>query len=126
MTVSIYPFTLIYVAFVGKHFLADFILQSDEMSRGKLQSHGWLVPLLTHAASHAMLTLGLALLIKPAFWWLGIVDLVVHATIDWCKARVTHAFDLTTSSRNWWWAMGADQALHQLTHFTFVIALSAT
>jgi Protein of unknown function (DUF3307) len=111
----------LYAAFVIKHLLADFIFQSEWMVRGKEQERGWLLPLGAHAACHAMLTLGLALLILPAFWWLSLVDFVVHGGIDRLKAIAMRRMRLAETSRKWWRLFGIDQALHQLTHFSFII-----
>lgn len=40
------------VAFLIKHFLADFLLQTDWMAAGKDRPKGWLLPLAAHAGVH--------------------------------------------------------------------------
>jgi hypothetical protein len=123
ITVSVIWLGALYVAFVIKQFLADFLLQTSWMACGKAQSRGWLAPLATHAGVHGMLTLLLMLALLPSLWWLGLVDFVVHTVIDRGKALATRGLGLTETDNAWWWLLGLDQALHQLTHFAFVLAL---
>jgi hypothetical protein len=123
ITVSVFWLGALYVAFVIKHFLADFLLQTSWMAHGKAESQGWLAPLATHAGIHGALTLLLMLALLPSLWWLGLVDFAVHTVIDRCKALATRGLGLTETDDAWWWLMGLDQALHQLTHFSFVLAL---
>jgi hypothetical protein len=123
ITVSVVWLGALYVAFVIKQFLADFLLQTNWMACGKAQSRGWLAPLATHAGVHAALTLLLMLALLPSLWWLGLVDFVVHTVIDRGKALATRGLGLTEKDNAWWWLLGLDQALHQLTHFSFVLAL---
>ncbi|KQT42929.1 hypothetical protein ASG43_15355 [Aureimonas sp. Leaf454] len=121
MHIPLQPLVLVYLAFVAKQLLADFFLQSGWMVFGKKAEAGWLAPLLVHAAIHALGTFLIALAIAPALWWLGLVDLVVHAAIDRAKAVWSRGLDVSNGA--FWWAFGSDQAAHQLTHFVFVLAL---
>jgi hypothetical protein len=114
---------LLYIAFVIKHFLADFLFQTGWMALGKGTQHGWLKPLAVHAGIHAAMTLLLALFFLPALWWLCLVDFVVHGFIDRCKALATRRLGLTEKDSATWWLLGLDQALHQLTHFGFIVAM---
>ena len=123
ITISVVWLVVLYVMFVVKHVLADFLFQTSWMATGKARSQGWLVPLATHAGIHAALTLLLMLVLLPSLWWLCLVDFAVHSIVDRGKTLATRGFGLTEKDSAWWWLMGIDQALHELTHFAFVIAL---
>ncbi len=116
-------FVSLYVAFVIKHLLADFIFQTGWMALGKSQSQGWVAPLAAHSGIHAVLTFLIALAVQPSLWWLGPVDFVVHSLIDRGKGWATQSLDVTEKDNAWWWLLGLDQALHQLTHFSFILVL---
>jgi hypothetical protein len=123
ITVSVIWLSALYVAFVIKHFLADFLFQTSWMARGKADSQGWLAPLAIHASVHGVLTLLLMLALLPSLWWLGLVDFAVHTIIDRGKASATRGLGLTEKDDAWWWLVGLDQALHELTHFSFILAV---
>jgi len=116
--------TLIFIVFTVKHVLADFILQTSWMWRTKDKEHGWVAPLAAHAGCHAAFTLAAALAIHPALCWLGVVDFALHATIDRTRAVMGRRLGLVPGHSGWWSVFGIDQALHQVTHFAFAIALA--
>ena len=53
-----------------KHFVADFLLQTAGIAKGKAADRGWFVHLGVHAGCHAAGTLAVALVVAPATWWL--------------------------------------------------------
>ncbi|HJS83996.1 MAG TPA: DUF3307 domain-containing protein [Acetobacteraceae bacterium] len=108
-----------------KHYLADFLLQGSWMARGKERSRGWVGPLLAHAGCHAMLTLGIALMVAPRLWWLATVDFTIHAAIDRVKTLVAHWGGWAPAQPRFWWLLGLDQFLHNLTGLGLVLALLA-
>lgn len=111
----------IYLAFLAKHLVCDYFLQTVWMVRGKERRAGWLAPLAAHAGIHAAGTLLIVLAIAPALWWLAAVDFLLHALVDRAKAILTRGTD--PGRPLFWWLFGTDQALHQLTHFGFVLVL---
>lgn len=111
------------VAMAAKHWLIDFVGQTEWMARGKERVTGWGAPLAGHAAAHALGTLAIALLYKPSLWWLGLADLVVHGLIDRAKAIVAHRTRFAMTDPRFWWLMGFDQFLHQVTNIALVVAL---
>ena len=119
--ISLASLCLVYAAFMAKHFVCDYLLQTAWMVRGKGAVAGWRAPLAAHAAVHALGTLAIALATVPALAWLALVDLAVHAAIDRIKALSTRG--LAFDKPQFWWAFGLDQSAHQATHFAFVIAL---
>jgi hypothetical protein len=117
--------------FAAKHCVADFVLQTDWMFRGKgIYGHpGGLA----HAGLHmlaslpalALLAWGLGLTPAPALAAIGILTLaegIVHYHIDWSKEALARHLDATPDTRRFWVLIGADQLLHTLTY----IALTAT
>jgi hypothetical protein len=113
---------VLYVAFAAKQLVCDFLLQTTWMAKGKCGHQGWVRPLVAHAGTHAAGTLVIVLAAAPALFWLAIVDFALHAGIDRVKALATER--MAMSEPRFWWALGADQMAHQLTHFSFVLALS--
>jgi hypothetical protein len=126
ITISATSLGALYVAFVIKHFVADFLLQTSWMVAGKEQCRGWLTPLAAHAGIHAALTLLLMLVLQPSLWWLSLVDFIVHGATDYGKATATRKLGLTDKDNARWWLLGLDQAVHDLTHFSFILALLLT
>ena len=111
------------MAFATKHLLADFILQTNWMARGKEQPSGWGPPLLAHALCHAVLTLAITLVMAPHLWWLSLIDLGVHLAIDRSKTLLARRWGWRTDQAQFWWLLGFDQYLHQLTNLSLAAAL---
>jgi hypothetical protein len=85
MEVVSFVFILL-ILFQVKHFLADYPLQNNFML-GKFKP-GWdfILPLVAHSGVHALFTLVICLFIAPHFWYLALVDFVVHFVMDRIKA----------------------------------------
>ena len=103
-----------------KHFCADFLFQTAAIARGKAGRHRWLTPLLLHAGGHAVLTLIIALLAFPQLWWVAVAEFVVHAAIDRGKVIAGNKARIDVSMTAYWWLLGFDQMLHQLTNVAIV------
>lgn len=151
------PFILLLVL-ETKHLVADFFLQ-DERHLGKFRRVGWVVPLADHCAVHGLFTLAIALLVNYHYWWVAIVDFVIHFIMDRIKAspdllgryKSLDAVSYTSAKMSlegytrmgvpnspeaiatrgvlrgnklFWWALGVDQYVHQLT--TLYIAWQLT
>ncbi len=78
---------ILLVLYQVKHFLADYPLQGKYMLE-KFKDHGWVLPLLAHAAVHGAMTLGIALLAGRYSLALPLAafDTVIHFTMDRLKA----------------------------------------
>lgn len=68
-----------------KHVVADFVLQSAWMAIGKDQKSGWALPLLAHCGVHLAVAMALILMIAPRFWFVALVDFVIHIVVDRAK-----------------------------------------
>lgn len=114
----------LYVAFRIKQFGCDFLFQTDWMALNKGKP-GWegYKPLLSHAAVHGVGTLLIMLVLLPAYWWLAVVDVVVHAVVDRLKGVYTLRKGWTYKDRWFWWSFGLDQEAHNFTHLFYVLFL---
>lgn len=120
-------FTLL-VLFQLKHFICDYPLQTQYML-GKMQATGWIQPLAAHAAVHAIGTFIITIIVfNPASYLdavvlavtLAIVDFIVHFMVDRIKASPKLGGRFNPSQPYFWWALGADQMTHHLTHYLFI------
>jgi hypothetical protein len=109
--------------FLLKQLVADFLLQTSWMAAGKEQPHGWFYPLLAHVAVHAVATTLIFAALAPVYWWMGIVDFVIHFAIDRAKGLLNRAFDNNATKTGFWWLIGIDQTLHHLTHLWFAMII---
>jgi hypothetical protein len=105
-----------------KHFVADFLLQTSWIAHGKERCEGWLAPLAVHVLCHAGLTLGIALVLAPRLWWLAPAEFVIHAAIDRSKTRIGIDNKLDFTRPQYWWLLGFDQFLHQITNIALAAA----
>ncbi|MCJ2056880.1 DUF3307 domain-containing protein [Methylobacterium sp. J-048] len=123
--VPVGAFALLLVAFAVKHLAADFLLQTNWMAQGKERSSAWAGALCAHTGLHGLGTLLIALAVKPALWWLALVDFVIHTGIDRGKALVSQRTRFPTTDARFWWLIGVDQCLHQVTHIGLAAVLAA-
>lgn len=128
---------LLLVIYQLKHFIADYPLQNKFMLGKFLPYPKFILPLLSHGAVHAVFTFLIALYFKS--WQvaalLGALDMAVHCTVDWVKANPSmggrfkpltkETYPTSTdedkkSNTYFWWALGADQMAHHLTHYVLI------
>ncbi len=114
---------ILLIAFQLKHFISDYPLQNAYML-GKLRATNWVLPLAAHAAVHATATFLIAI------WFslhlaiiLAITDFILHFTIDRLKASPNYGGRFKPDQPYFWWALGADQMAHHLTHYAFIFVL---
>lgn len=109
------PLLLLFVLFVIKHFIFDYVLQFPYMieQKGKYGAIGGT----DHAALHGVGTFWV-MLITPLTSFecllLAIIDAVVHYHIDWVKQKLSQPY--TPQDRKFWIWLGADQMAHYLTY----------
>jgi len=121
---------LLLVIFQLKHFLADYPLQTPYML-GKMKATGWKLPLAAHAAVHALITFTIAFVFLDLSYLpdvilfaslLAMLDFTIHFLVDRVKASPSLAGKFKPEQSYFWWALGADQMAHHLTHY-FIIAI---
>ncbi len=112
---------VLYIVFRLKHFMCDFMLQTDWMAltKGKPGREGYQA-LFSHTLIHALGTLIIMLVFAPNLWWLSLVDFVIHSIVDRLKGIATLKNGWQTKDTMFWWAFGADQELHNFTHIAYV------
>lgn len=132
-----------------KHFVADYPLQGRYML-GKFKPYpDFILPLLSHGAVHAAFTFLITLCFRSweAALLLGLLDMMIHSIVDWIKANPSIGGRFSALSKNemyalmhrqknngampddaawlksnvyFWWALGADQMAHHLTHYLLI------
>lgn len=120
--VPVWTVTALAGTMAAKHYVADFLLQTNWMARGKERPEGWFWPLAAHAGCHGALTFAVALVVAPRLWWLALVDLAIHFAVDRGKALVARRAALIPAQIEFWWLLGFDQLLHALTDIGLVAA----
>lgn len=147
--VSLPLFIKLWIVFEIKHFLADFILQGQYML-GKFKK-GWdfALPLLAHCGVHFVFTIMIIYAVAPGMEWLAYIEFLVHFLMDRIKASpamlgqfhclskremaeiqrtegtpVYEAYrHFLRSNKFFWWSLGLDQMVHNLTYCWIVYML---
>lgn len=116
----------IYIAFRTKQFVCDFLLQTDWMAltKGQPGIQGYKA-LFMHTAVHGTGTTLIMLVLVPSFWWLGLVDFIVHALVDRLKGIYTLQKGWGYHDRWFWWSFGLDQEAHNFTHLAYILIIVA-
>ena len=117
MTINVELFLYLLIFFQVKHFVADFVLQNVWMLQKSRPGWDFVPPLAIHCGVHMGLTLAAALYVNPAYWWLCLIDFLVHFTMDRIKAgpRYLGRFH-DVRGKGFWVSFGLDQMVHHLTH----------
>ena len=108
------------VAFIFKHYIVDFMLQSRAMVENKHKYrdyHGWL-----HAGLHGLATWLIILHVAHpvAAFVLALMDTVAHHFFDWFKMNVGKEEKFEPTDYGFWQAIGIDQLCHYLTYIVIV------
>ena len=113
-------FTLL-VLFQLKHFVCDYPLQNQYML-GKMQATNWIKPLAAHAAVHSLATYIITMYFVGPFIAIlfALADFIIHFTVDRIKASPKLGGRFNPTQPYFWWALGADQMAHHLTHYLFI------
>ncbi len=125
MTMTIF---LLLVLFQIKHFLCDFPFQTPYMLGKFKGGTEWIIPLAAHATVHCAgtsIVMILWALATAARWslavaFLPLLDFVIHFTVDRIKASPAMGGRWKPDNRYFWWALGADQSAHHLTHYAII------
>lgn len=125
---------ILLILFQVKHFLCDYPLQTQFMLK-KSQEHLWQFPLFCHAGVHAIGTMIIAMLFIPDGVYdigigyfavvpvLGLLDLIVHFTVDRVKASPKLLGRYKPDNPKFWWSLGGDQMFHHLTHYLIIFII---
>ena len=106
-----------------KHFVIDFPLQTKYQWSNK-GTYGHLGGLL-HALLHGIGTfLCIAIIDIPSAIILSFADIVIHYHIDWAKMNINKKMTWgPTTHEEFWWLLGLDQLLHQVTYIGMICYL---
>lgn len=117
MTINVELFITLIIFFHVKHFFADFVFQNVWMLQKSRPGWDFVPPLAIHCSVHALITLAVALYLAPIYWWLCVVDFVIHFVMDRIKAgpRYLGRFH-DIRGKAFWVTFGFDQMVHHLTH----------
>ncbi len=120
-----YSALLLITWLILKHFLCDFVFQSEFQLKHKGQyghSGG-----LTHMAIHGAGSAPLFFLTSAHFSLVAaviIAELAIHYHVDWAKQQLGARLGWTPNRPAFWIAIGADQLAHQATYVAMAFALS--
>ena len=107
-----------------KHFICDGPLQTSAMVQQK-SVYGARLGIL-HSALHGLGTGLVLFFFAPSIAitaGLALVDFVVHYHIDYLKENIIKYFRWDFQDAKFWWALNADQTLHQFTYLGIVAVL---
>lgn len=111
-----------------KHWYIDFVNQSMEEVHGK-GIYGNALGI-QHSAKQALGTLLCVLIITGGGYFIdaifiALLDFIIHYHTDWAKININKRKNYTTDTPQFWWWLGFDQLVHQLTYLLIVYLVFA-
>jgi hypothetical protein len=107
-----------------KHFLCDFVLQSEYQVRTKgIYGH---VGGFIHSGLHILGTIPALLILgatPKAAAIILICEFAIHYHTDWAKSRTDQVYQWGITDQRYWILFGVDQLVHQLTYLGIVYVL---
>jgi hypothetical protein len=109
-----------------KHFLCDFVLQSEYQVRTKgIYGHfGGFI----HSGLHILFTIPALLILGASVKAIAIilaVEFVVHYHADWMKSAIDKRYHWGMTDQRYWILFGTDQLIHQLTYVGMLYVMAA-
>ena len=100
-----------------KHFVCDGPLQTKAMVDSKSKYGDGLG--IAHAAIHGLGSAMVLLVWQQSIsvmFGLAVLDALVHYHVDYTKENIVRYSKWTVADAKFWWALSADQTVHQLTY----------
>lgn len=122
---------LLMMAFHIKHFLADYIFQT-EYHLGKFKETGWAIPLASHCGVHFVFTFVLVMIAVNQFdmnsvllfaLFMAMFDFIIHFVMDRIKASPNLLGKFKPNQKEFWWSLGLDQMVHHITDSIIVVSI---
>ncbi len=115
---------LVIFLLLSKHLLVDFPLQTSfqYLNKGTWLHLGGLL----HSSLHGIGTLIILLCFTNPLmaFTLAVLDFVLHYLIDYGKVNINRNLGYSpVNSEQFWWLLGLDQWLHQLTYLGIVLIM---
>lgn len=105
------------------HFLGDFVLQTDEMAKGKSSSMKWLA---LHIGTYSAVILITAVFFLP--WWQAVAFAAfnggLHMLTDYFTSRMSSKLWAQGRVHDFFVVIGADQLIHVLTLYWSYVYVS--
>jgi hypothetical protein len=108
-------------AFQLKHYLCDFVLQTETQAREK-GFYGNLAGI-THAGTHVIGSIPALLILGCDIETIAVLligEFLVHYHTDWLKARTDRMRAAAGQDHVFWMLFGLDQLIHQLTYVAMI------
>lgn len=103
--------TEIVILLLFVHWVGDFVLQTDEMAKGKSVSNKWLT---IHAATYISVFALLSIFILPI--WIALAWVIANGALHWgqdyCTSRLNSKLWTQNKRHEYFIAIGADQFIH--------------
>lgn len=117
---------LIFILFLllTKHLLVDFPLQTpfQYLNKGTWLHKGGLLHSILHGIGTFIILSCFTTF--PLVISLALMDFVLHYLIDYAKVNINKKLGYTPiNSEEFWWLLGVDQWLHQLTYLAIVLIM---
>ena len=104
-----------------KHVIADYMLQSRFIldNRHRYGHPGGLLHVGFHVVGTVIILIGLGTA-WSVIALIALLEALFHYHLDWAKDNFTRSRGLGTEDALFWWAMGIDQFLHQLSYIVMI------
>lgn len=126
-----YIIILIFFALFTKHFIFDFLLQTEYqfLNKGKYGHPGGLLHAFLAGFGTFISLISIPYILHlptgsnwiPKLFFICFIEMVIHYHIDWAKIKLNDKLNLTpVNGHGFWWLLGLDQYLHYLTYILIV------
>ena len=115
-----------FTLFAVKHYICDFVLQTNDMIQSKGHWGEWRG--IVHSVYHGvgtMVVIGIMGFGTVSCILMGLLDTVVHYHVDWAKQKLNSILKYTVDNPKFWNLLGLDQLLHQLTYVGILLAVTS-
>jgi hypothetical protein len=118
------------IIFQLKHFTGNFYLRHLHLSDYFYTTEDDNVSpsvtvIFVHSIVHAIITLGIVLIVRPSVWYIAIIDLVGHFFLDYIKLSKKILGRWSIHHPLFWWSLDLVKMGHTFVYYYFVYVLLA-
>lgn len=121
MQINLSNLFILLASFQVKQFICDFPLQREYMLKKTLPGWAFIPPLALHCFVHGIATFLIIACVNINFWWLALVDFVIHFIMDRIKSGPQYLGRFNDKDKSGFWnCLGFDQMVHHFTHYAII------